>query len=193
MVTVAVALAACGLTGAPAALLERIVAVESAGSVLAINVNGDSELVRQPRDLREAVAMARWLLEHGYNFDAGIAQINSTNFERLGLTVEGLFDACTSLRAGLQVFSECRARAVARFGEGPQAEAAAVSCYNTGDLSRGLRNGYVAAVLGAAGQGGRGAPRMGEARKTTQTEAGTGSDLEGLQRVADVFGAGPGR
>lgn len=194
MVTVALTLAACGFAGESAALMERIVGVESAGSVIAINVNGDFELVRQPRDLREAVAMARWLLEHGINFDAGIAQVNSSNFDRLGLTVERVFDACTNLGAGMQVLAECRSRAEGRFGPRPAAEAAALSCYNTGDLSRGIRNGYVAAVQGVAGDARpRRASRASGAGKTTQIEPATGSDLGDLQRVADVFGAGPGR
>ena len=149
MLTLAVTLAACGLVGEPATMLARIVAVESEGVSYALNVNGDYELVHPPSGPEEAVAMARWLLHHGYNFDAGLAQVNSANFERLGLTAENAFEPCRNLRAGLQVYEECRVRAVERFGPGLAAEGAALSCYNTGTFTRGHRNGYVASVLGS--------------------------------------------
>jgi type IV secretion system protein VirB1 len=148
MLLVTLTIAACGLTGPAATVLERIVGVESRGEPLALNVNGGFELVRRPQSQDEAVAMATWLLAHGYNFDAGLAQVNSANFARLGLTAEAVFDPCTNLRAGLQVFTECQARAVVHFGQGERAVTAALSCYNAGDFDRGLRNGYVAAVLG---------------------------------------------
>jgi type IV secretion system protein VirB1 len=189
-------LATCGLVGRAAALMERIVAAESAGSALAINLNSrEEDLVRQPRDVEEAVAMARWLLLHGYNFDAGIAQVNSSNFQRLGLSPENLFYPCTNLRAGAKVLDECLLLARARLGEGPQAEQGALSCYNTGSLSRGVRNGYVAAVQRTADKAGHratsadGAPDHREQASGTET-----SDLEVLgRRVADVFAAARSR
>jgi type IV secretion system protein VirB1 len=162
------------------------VAVESLGSALAINVNSfDSELVHQPRNADEAVAMASWLLAHGYNFDAGLAQVNSSNFSRLGLTPENLFDPCTNLRAGAVVLGECLFLAEARLGEGPQAEEGALSCYNTGSLRRGVENGYVAAVQGATS-----APASpGAADRQPEPSRPRVSDPPTLgRRVADVFG-----
>ena len=94
--------------------------------------------------------MARSLLATGANLDLGLAQINSSNLTWLGLTVEQAFDPCrnlaaaaTVLRAGYQL-------------SGPTAEDAqtalrvALSRYNTGDASRGFRNGYVGRVENAA-------------------------------------------
>jgi hypothetical protein len=57
----------CGVL-ADHGLLEAIVRVESRGNPFAVAVNGDVELVREPRSREEAVAMARWLQRHGYNF-----------------------------------------------------------------------------------------------------------------------------
>jgi len=74
---VALALAACGFSGELASLLGDIVRAESGGVPYALSVNGDLELVHPPRDRGEAVAMARWLFERGYRFDAGLAQVNS--------------------------------------------------------------------------------------------------------------------
>ena len=196
MVAVALVLATCGLSGPRASLLERIVAAESQGRVLAINVNGAYELVRQPSGAAEAQEMARWLLEHGHSFDAGLAQVNSANFARLGLSVETVFDPCTNLKAGLRVLEECRARAEQKYAAGDRAVAAAVSCYNTGDLERGIRNGYVASVQREA-FGGRGSPSQQSSAAGRAEESrveGPGDALGALgARTLDVFGQGAAR
>jgi type IV secretion system protein VirB1 len=191
MLLVALTVAACGLTGDAGTLLERVVQVESRGEPLALNVNGGFELVRQPRSWEEAAAMATWLLSHGYNFDAGLAQVNSANFVRLGLTADAVFDPCTNLRAGLQVLTECQARAAEHFGQRERAETAALSCYNAGDFHRGLRNGYVAAVLGRVTLP---VPTSMPAKGKTAQLARRGMDVATLgERTPDVFGQGAGR
>lgn len=144
---IAIALA-CGLA-AEADLVAAIVAVESGGNPIALQVNGEMELVRQPRDRKEAIAFASWLLAHRYNFDAGLAQVNSANYARLGLDATSVFEPCTNLRAAAAVLRECRERAQGRGLKGGHAERAALSCYNTGDLTRGVANGYAAAVRAA--------------------------------------------
>ncbi|BDG08639.1 lytic transglycosylase domain-containing protein [Anaeromyxobacter paludicola] len=141
----------CGLA-ADLDLLAAIVRVESGGDPLALAVNGGVELVRQPRDRGEASAMARWLAERGYSFDAGLGQVNSANFARLGLDAKSVFEPCTNLRAASAVLEECRGRAERRYGPGERARAAALSCYNTGHFTRGLANGYVASVRAALAQ-----------------------------------------
>lgn len=157
MSTLVALLLRCGLV-ANVEVLAAIVSVESGGNPLALAVNGNYELVRQPRDLGEAVAMARWLVEHGHSFDAGLAQVNSANLARLGLDPASVFDPCTNLRAASQVLQECLDRAGQRWREPGRRMAAAVSCYNTGDLTRGIANGYVEAVRAA------GAPLLGPHR-----------------------------
>lgn len=134
---------------APPDVLAAIVQVESGGDELALAVNGPVELARRPRDLGEARAMARWLLDHGYNFDAGLAQVNSANFARLGLDANSVLEPCANLRAAATVLRECLERAEMVGLAGSPAVRAAFSCYNTGDLSRGIRNGYAGAVLAA--------------------------------------------
>src|SRR6266702_2285931 len=134
---------ACGLA-AEADLLTAIVAVESGGYPYALQVNGEMELVRRPNDRKEAVAIASWLLAHRFNFDAGLAQVNSANFARLGLDAASAFEPCSNLRAAVAVLRECRERAQDRGLKGGRAEVAALSCYNTGDLTRGVANGYAA-------------------------------------------------
>ena len=141
----------CGLV-ADAAVLEAIVRVESRGDPYALHVNGEVELVRRPRDRGEAERMAKWLLEHGYNFDAGLGQVNSANWGWLGLDASSVFDPCTNLTAASRVLHDCYDRAAERLGGGDLAVTAALSCYNTGDFARGVWNGYAGAVRAKAGE-----------------------------------------
>ena len=117
-------------------LPERMAAVamvESDGDPLAIGVNGDHPTTLHPASKDAAVATARALLGQGKSIDLGLTQINSANLGHDGLTVETAFDACASLRAGA-------AHLAADF---EAAWRAAHSRYNTGDLQRGIANGYV--------------------------------------------------
>ncbi len=198
MATLVALLLRCGLE-ANVDVLAAIVSVESGGNSVALAVNGDLELVRQPRDLGEAVAMARWLAEHGHSFDAGIAQVNSANLARLGLDAASVFDTCTNLRAASRVLEECLERAGEQWRDGDRRMAAAVSCYNTGHLTRGIANGYVEAVRAAgAPLGSSELPRRRAARPAVRggrstLHAGPGAGPE--QRVpavparADAFAA----
>ena len=99
-----------------------------------------SPVTLHPATKDEAVATARALLAQGKSIDLGLTQINSANLAHDGLTVETAFDACASLRAGA-------AHLAADF---EAAWRAAHSRYNTGDLQRGIANGYVHKVELAA-------------------------------------------
>ena len=107
-------------------------------------------LQRQPVNAQEAASWADWLLSRGYKFDAGIGQINSVNFARLGLTSQNVFDPCTNIRALAQILSEGYTRAVAKFGEGQQALYAAISAYQSGNFTTGFSTGYVTKVVAHA-------------------------------------------
>src|SRR5699024_4129292 len=131
-------------------ILRDIVAVESKGHRLAINVNGHYRLPRQPANEQEAIATIQWLEQQGYNFDVGYAQINSANFEWLGVTGPRLLDGCENLKAAAAVLTECYSRAVKAVGEGQPALRRAISCYNTGSFKDGFTNGYVTKVAAAA-------------------------------------------
>lgn len=108
-------------------------------------------LQRQPKDTAEAVSWAQWFVNNGYKFDAGIVQINSTNWARLGLTASNVFDTCTNIRAGGVILTEAYDRAVKTYGPGQKALYAAISAYNSGNFVTGFKNGYVAKVTAKAG------------------------------------------
>ena len=89
------------------------------------------------------------LLNQGMSIDMGLAMINSKNLRPLGLTVESVFDPCTNLKAMQTVLTSAYNKAVKRHGPGQAALASALSEYNTGNASSGIRNGYVASVYRA--------------------------------------------
>ncbi|KAA0073139.1 traL protein (plasmid) [Paraburkholderia sp. T12-10] len=124
-----------------------LVSAESHNNQFAINVNGGHSLDRQPTTEQEARDALAKLDARGWNYDVGLAQINSANFRSLGLTGTQLLDPCTNLRAGAQILSDCYDRAVQQVGQGQGALQRALSCYNTGNQQKGFANGYVKRVV----------------------------------------------
>jgi type IV secretion system protein VirB1 len=123
----------------------RIVEHESGRQPLAIGVNG-ARLEHQPRSLGQAIATARALRQQGYDFDAGLCQINVRNFHWLGLDERSVFDPAQNLRACQAVLLDCFQRAPTT---DPQAALRqALSCFNTGNHRSGFANGYVGRVVG---------------------------------------------
>lgn len=140
---------ACAPSVAPGTV-QSVIDVESRGNVLAIGVNRGGRLDRPASTLADAIAVARRLRAAGVNFDAGLMQINSSNWARLGLTPDTVFDPCTNVRAGARILTENYSRASRELGHGRPALLAALSAYNTGNMRAGFRNGYVAKVSYAA-------------------------------------------
>lgn len=147
----------CAPNVAPETMI-AVIRVESRGDPFQIGINSGGYLRRQPTNAADAIATARGLLNRGANFDAGLMQINSANFERLGLTPETAFDPCTNLRAGARVLTDNYRRARQAGHANPLQ--AAISEYNTGSRSRGLSNGYVGCVYAAASAGNAPCPRV---------------------------------
>lgn len=122
-----------------------IVKTESAGNPFSIGINSKNvRLKRQPQNIIEAVEVATWLAENRYNFDAGIAQINSVNIEKLisgdiNFRMRKIFDPCENLQLAKIIYNSCFQMTGSTVG--------ALSCYNTGDAKKGVKNGYVAKVL----------------------------------------------
>lgn len=127
--------------------IQGIMQQESGGKPWVIGINrGAGRLARQPNSQQEAAGWARWLYDRGVNFDAGLMQINSTNWKRLGLTPESVFDPCTNVRAGARILTDNYLDAARRHGAGERALLEAFSMYNTGKRTAGFSNGYVGRV-----------------------------------------------
>ncbi|EPO5290430.1 TPA: lytic transglycosylase domain-containing protein [Enterobacter bugandensis] len=122
-----------------------IVKTESAGNPFSIGINTKGvKLKRQPKNIIEAIEVATWLAKNRFNFDAGIAQINSVNINKLligdlDFRMRKVFDPCENLGLAETIFNSCYAMTGSTVG--------ALSCYNTGNAKRGIKNGYVAKVL----------------------------------------------
>ena len=130
--------------------MQAITRHESRQHPYAIGINGDHRLKDQPRKHQDAVALVKTLIAKGIDFDAGLGQINVRNWEWLNLTPETVFDPCTNLQAAQTVLKHCYQRAIKYKPDEQAALQAALSCYNTGNLERGFRNGYVQKVLAQA-------------------------------------------
>lgn len=130
--------------------ITAIVRHESGFNPLAIGVNGKPGRSIYPKTRQEAVDEVRKLQAKGASFDAGYGQINNANWKWLGITPENVFDPCTNLKAAQRVLVQCYEGA-SKAHQGQAALYAALSCYNTGNYTYGLKNGYVRKVLAGAG------------------------------------------
>jgi type IV secretion system protein VirB1 len=113
----------------------RLVKHESGNNPYAIGINGPYRLSPQPNSQAQAVATAKMLMASGLSID-------------MGLSVESVFDPCTNLQAMQSILTAGYSKAYKRHGNSQQALVEALSSYNTGHPSNGVRNGYVAAVVG---------------------------------------------
>lgn len=131
--------------------LGYLVSHESVNNPFNLNVNAKGHVIKKaPTSKAEAMQLIEEFEREGLNYDVGYGQVNSANFEWLGVTAESLLDGCNNLRASSKVLAVCYRRAANQFGEGQQALRHALSCYNTGSLTKGFENGYVAKVVAQA-------------------------------------------
>jgi type IV secretion system protein VirB1 len=130
--------------------LVSIATVESGLDPLAIGVNGAPVVRVSASTANEAAAKAQALIDQGRSVDLGLAQINSRNLPRLGLSVADAFEPCRNLEAAQAILVEDFGRSSGPGTEVQAALRASLSRYNTGDPERGLTNGYVARVVRAA-------------------------------------------
>ncbi len=126
-----------------------LVSVESGFNPWAIGVVGGA-LARQPQHRAEALATAHALQSSNWNFSVGLAQINASNFARLGLTLSTAIEPCENLRAMQAVLIECAERASPNERLQDQVVLRrALSCYYSGSFSTGFSHGYVRRVARA--------------------------------------------
>ena len=132
----------------PSATLASIAAVESGGDPLTLrdNVSG---VAYHPASLQTAVDLAQTLIHQSSSVDVGLLQINSRNFDKLGLTARTALSACSNLAAAGRMLNENYARAVSLNSNAPLLQTA-YSIYNTGKPTRGFHNGYTGKVVAAS-------------------------------------------
>lgn len=174
--------------------LNAIVRTESGFNPLAIAVVGGK--VRQPETLQEAVFIATELATKQKSFSVGLAQINSQNFQALGVTAEELFDPCTNLKAASVILGKCYERMSREDRDPARALSDALSCYYSGNAVTGHEHGYVDRVISNAppvrvpsirlltdGNKGAAESRSGAAEESSLISQGT----QGAKRRALIF------
>ena len=117
--------------------LDTLVLSESSGNPYAIGVVG-MDLLDQPQTKEEAIATAKELMNQGALISAGLGQVYMKNWEKLGLTVETVFEPCPNIKASSVILTNCYDRAASDMGEGQKALQAAFSCYYSNNFSRGF-------------------------------------------------------
>ncbi|HHV7522626.1 TPA: lytic transglycosylase domain-containing protein [Burkholderia orbicola] len=132
--------------------LAAIVRIESGFNPYAIGVV-HGRLARQPRHEDEAIATVEALQAAGWNYSAGLAQINRENWSRYGLTARTVFDVCRNLSAGAAILRACFLRARVIHIHPQETLRAALSCYASGNFVTGFRVGYVRRITEAAASG----------------------------------------
>jgi type IV secretion system protein VirB1 len=130
----------------PSSVLVSIARVESGYSPWIIRINGSARRILRPRSEAEAVRLASSLIDAGRNVDLGLAQINSANFARLGASPAEIFDPCRNLAVAADILNRGYARSLAHAGTNRSLLQTTYSIYNTGNIERGLENGYAAKV-----------------------------------------------
>jgi type IV secretion system protein VirB1 len=127
---------------------QAVVQYESHGNQYALNTQVRSYY---PRSREEAAARLEQALRAGLSTDIGLMQVNSQWLRRLRLPADALLDPCTNVRVGTAILSRNYAHTWAKYRAQKPALLTALSLYNTGNETRGLRNGYVAKVVALAG------------------------------------------
>ncbi|ELV7517770.1 lytic transglycosylase domain-containing protein [Photobacterium damselae] len=127
-------------------MVQRIISIESGNNPIAINVNkkaGIKPRYKQPRNKIEAIKLARYFVSKGYTVDLGYMQINSNNLKYYGVSINDMFEPCMNIRVGSTILLEAYQRAKIKYRHPQIALRHALSIYNTGNMYRGFKNGYV--------------------------------------------------
>lgn len=143
----------CKTPGVHPATASAIIKNESSFNEAALNINTPGSSfeklgIQRPKTSEDAILLAERLLESKVSFDAGLMQINSTNFRFYKLTVRDVFNPCKNIRIGTDILKRFYNQSEKRLGAGQEALRAALSAYNTGNNTVGFVNGYVGKFYG---------------------------------------------
>lgn len=128
----------------PKDVLKKILRHESGGQALAVGLNSDLlQLKKQPKNQQQAERLIRILDAAGLSYDVGVGQVNSRNLSRWGVDPVAALDVCHNLELAQRVYVDCASRY--------NSVSEILSCYNTNDPLKGVKNGYVSKVLKGKG------------------------------------------
>lgn len=92
----------------------------------------DYRLPYQPKTLIQTKYIANWLYKNGFKYDLGIAQVNSSNFARFGVTPDDMLDTCKNLNIASKILLEFYNNAKRITTDEQLALKYAISAYNSG-------------------------------------------------------------
>ncbi len=127
-----------------------IIRTESKGNPLSIGLNKGYKLKFQPVSDAQAQSWVKYLEEHGFNFDVGLAQVNIKNIHKYGYKAVDALDPCTNLKIASNILKKNYSDARNHSNSDSEALSKAISAYNTGNYSSGFNNGYVQKVYANA-------------------------------------------
>lgn len=127
-------------------MVQKIIAIESGNNPLAININkkaGIQPKYSQPKTKKEAIQLANYYIKKGHSVDIGYMQINSNNFKHYNVSIYDMFNPCKNISIGTTILLEAYQQSIKKYHHPQKALRHALSIYNTGNMYRGLNNGYV--------------------------------------------------
>ena len=142
--------------------MSALISVESGGNPYAVSINYPQTLAAQglsvpdipaqPHSAAEASRLVNALASLGFTTSLGLAQINTEHLQEFGLSYMQLFDPCTNLRLAERILLRCQQQMMAapRATDSQPLIVRTLSCYNSGNDTIGLRNGYVEAIVAQA-------------------------------------------
>lgn len=130
---------------APTQIVQQIINNESGKNEYAINVNSNGKSLKAyiPKTKEKAAKIAKEWIAKGYTVDIGLMQINSDNLAKYNTTVDEVLDPCKNINVASSIYHNA-------YKKTPKTDSPllrtkkALSVYNTGTLTKGFRNGYVA-------------------------------------------------
>lgn len=133
-------------------VMQRIMTVETQHNPFSIGYriiknSQDYRLPSKPKNLGEAKYIANWLYKNGYKYDAGIAQVNSSNFARFGVTPNDMLDICRNLNVASKILMEFYTNAKKIYKDEQQALQAAISGYNSGKYNSNAGRQYLSKIM----------------------------------------------
>lgn len=131
--------------------LQTLIGVESGKNPYAIAVVYDDNtrptdklIFSQPdteEDAKKIITQLETPPKKHRSYSVGLMQINSTNFEKYGLTRDNMFNVCKNIEAGAAIFKACYIDAQRKYPTQSEQEQLrlASSCYYAGNHLRGFK------------------------------------------------------
>ncbi|MBZ7980348.1 transglycosylase SLT domain-containing protein [Campylobacter sp. RM12640] len=134
----------CKNPNVPTEIIQKIILIESNNNQFAINVNGIGSFILKTKE--EAKEKINYYLSKNASVDIGLMQFNSNNLKLKAFSsysVDDLLDTCKNIKAGSDVFYLAYESTDKNLSEKERINQA-LSVYNTGNITNGFLNGYVA-------------------------------------------------